>query len=188
MTADLTGWSTVALAFVTMLTAAAAFAQIVQFKRAEKRRFEFEFFRLAQSQAPIIVGGVKFAGGVAFDLRFRNVGNGAAINIRFSGLVNGEEFSAAQNGIPAIGPGAELVAMGQQSGPGLAELLIRYEDVFGNVYATEHQQLTSDSAWYVWRRPHLGPKFFTRPAFCSEDHPDWGSNARIYYDAGRGLW
>lgn len=113
----------------------AAFAQIIQSQRGEKRCFEFELYRLAQSQAPIIVGNVKYDG-IIFDLRFRNVGNGAAINIRFSGLVNGSEFSAAQHGIPAIGAGAEKVAMGRQGGQGLAELLIRYEDAFGNVYAT----------------------------------------------------
>jgi len=185
MTADLTGWSTLALALVTTLLAGAAFAQIVQSQRGEKRRFEFELFRLAQSQAPIIVGDVKYDGTV-FDLRFRNVGNGAAINMRFSGLVNGQEFSAAQHGIPAIGAAAERVAMGRQSGQGLAQLLIRYEDVFGNVYATEYQRLTSDSAWYVWRRPHLGRGFFPRPSFCSEDYPEWVSKAGFTSMLARG--
>ncbi len=187
MAADLTGWSTLALAFVTTLLAVAAFAQIVQSQRAEKGRFDFELFRLAQSQAPIIVGDVKYDG-TTFDLCFRNVGSGAAINIRFSGLVNYGEFSAAQYGIPAIGAGAERVAMGRQSGLGLGELLIRYEDVFGNVYATEYQRLTSDSSWYVWRRPHLGRGFFPRPAFWSDEYPDWGFKGRIYYDASKGLW
>ncbi len=42
MTADLTGWSTLALDFVATLLAVAAFARIIQSQRGEKRRFEFE--------------------------------------------------------------------------------------------------------------------------------------------------
>lgn len=172
---------------MTTVLAFASFAQIRQSKLGNKRNLEFELYRLAQAQAPIIVGQIKFDG-IVFDLTLRNVGNGAAINIRFSGLVDGREFSAAQNGIPAIGNASELVALRRQSGTGLAQLLIRYEDLFGNVYSTEYKQLTSDSAWYVWRRPHLGVGFIPRPTMCSEEYPDWEFSGRIYCDASKGLW
>jgi len=83
VTADLTGWSTLALAFVTTLLAGTAATQIVLSQRAEKRRFDFELFRLAQSQTPIIVADVSYNGDVVFNLRFRNVGNGqVALNFR----------------------------------------------------------------------------------------------------------
>jgi hypothetical protein len=199
---DLTGYSTLALAIVTFALAIAAFRQAYLSRKAiettrteTERAFRFETLRQMQAMTPIITAEASPSKPSFFRfLTLRNVGLGPAINIRFSGLLDHADFSAAQYSVAAIAAsGAVQTSLRlhkdfAQRWP-VHELLIRYEDIFGNTYSTEYQRFEEDSEWYVWSEPWLGKDLgLPRPKRCSEDEAEWGFKGRKYYDAPKGLY
>jgi hypothetical protein len=109
---QLIGYSTLALAIVTAFLATAAFWQATLSRRAihatkleTERGFAFENVHQAQQLTPIIVAEATPRKAEQFRyLSLRNVGKGPAIHVRFSGTLNGVEFSAAQYSMAAVGP------------------------------------------------------------------------------------
>jgi hypothetical protein len=201
-TFDLTGYSTFALAVVTLSLAIAAFLQaylsrraIEQTKVETERAFGFENLRQMQTMTPIVVAEASPQRPTLFRyLNLRNAGEGPAINARFSGTLNGADFSAAQFSVAAIAP-SRIVQTSLQLHKDfearwpVRELLIRYEDIFGNTYATEYVLFDDQSEWYTWKRPWLGKELgVSRPEQCSEDEAAWGFKGRKYYDAPKGLY
>jgi hypothetical protein len=199
---DLTGYSTLALAFVTVALAIAAFWQaylsrksIEQTKVETERAFGFENLRQVQMMTPIVVAEASPKRPTVYRyLSLRNVGEGPAINVRFSGALNGADFSAAQYSVAAIAPSGLVQTSLQlhnnfEARWPIYELLMRYEDIFGNTYATEYRLFDDSSEWYRWKRPWLGKELGAlRPEQCSEDEAEWGLKPRKYYDASRGLY
>ncbi len=69
------------------------------------------------------------------------------------------------------------------------ELLIRYDDIFGNTYATEYERFEESDEWYTWKRAWLGKELgLPKPEQCSDDEPPWGFNGRSYYDSPKALF
>lgn len=203
---DLTGYATPFLALVTTLLAIAAFLQanisqkaISEGHRETERAFGFESLRHAQSMTPIVVAEASPRKPEQYRfLALRNAGLGSAINVRMSGVIvgdnGGSEFTAAQHSVAALGPSSMTITAiplhkNFNSRWPIHELLIRYEDIFGNTYSTEYSVFALESEWYTWRRPWLGKELgVERPADCSEDDPTWGFQPRAYYDAQNRLF
>lgn len=202
MSFDLTGYSTFALAIVTLALAIAAFWQaylsrraIEQTKVETERAFGLENLRQVQTMTPIVVAEASAKRPTFFRyLNLRNAGEGPAINVRFSGSLNGTDFSAAQYSVAAIAPSGIVQTSLQlhkdfEARWPVHQLLIRYDDLFGNTYATEYLLFDDGLEWYKWKRPWLGKDLgMPRPAQCSEDEAEWGFQGRKYYDAPRGLY
>ena len=199
---DLTGDATLLLALLTGCLAIASFRQnslsrkaIEATKLEAQQAFAAESLRQTEALTPIVVAEATAANPTQFRfLALKNVGQGPAVNVRFSGLLNGNEFSAAQYGVAA------LAASGCTSTPlqlhkdfesrwPVYELLIRYEDIFGNTYATEYIRFDEGAEWYTWKRPWLGKDLgLPKPGRCSDDEPPWGFKGRVYYDAPKALF
>jgi hypothetical protein len=128
----------------------------------------------------------------SYYLTVSNAGLGTACNPRLSTLYNGETLTAAGNTLPAICPGhTEATAIDVRKDGSrefhFDQLVIRYEDVFGNRYSTEYKLFNSTCKDHVWRRPWVGKDFdVPKPLHDSADPPSWGSNGREYVDAANG--
>lgn len=192
---DLAGWATLILALVATWQVLVSRAAIEQTRLEAERGFAFEAIHQAQLVTPIVIAeaSAKRPGQFRY-LTLSNVGQGPAINVRFSGNTWTGEFSAAQHSVAALGSGGisqtnvQLHKDYEKRDP-ICQLLIRYEDIFGNNYSTEYVTFQEDSEWYVWRRPWLGKRLnLPRPPMCSEDETSWGFHDRQYYDAEKGLY
>jgi len=195
MTYDLTGHATVWLAIATFILALITVWSVIQQGISTKRGFEFERVRQVPTVAPLL--SVRIGRGEntpanvpgAWYLRVQNSGLGPACNPRLSSLYNGATLTAAGNTFPAIGAGESfgtLIEI-QNDGPRgfhFDELVIRYEDVFGNGYRTDYRMFSSSCADHTWRRPWVGVSYgIAKPEFDSADPPPWGQQGREYLDA-----
>lgn len=192
---DLTGHATVYLAVATFILAGITTWSVISQNKAVRRGFEFERVRQVPTFAPILtmkVGKTSSTPSLnssSWYLQFSNSGTGPACNVRFSGLYNGTLITAAMYMVPAIGPGKDYTSPIEIQNDGINpfhfnELLIRYEDVFGNLYATEYTRFDDRGGSYIWRRPWVGADFdVPKPEYDSADPAEWGETGREYWDA-----
>jgi hypothetical protein len=104
------------------------------------------------------------------------------------------EFSAAQYSVAAIGAGGKTQTTLQlhknfENRSSIAELLIRYEDIIGNTYATEYRRFEETNEWYTWALALAGenwgcPVLRSVPKILRPR----GVKGRIYYDGTKGLF
>lgn len=206
----LLGYSTVALAVGTFALAGVATWQARLSHRALQqqiditdREFQFESVRQTFAAAPMVVVELSeertrmdsYGHPVGIErsrLILANRGIGPAINVRFSCLVNGKQHYVAETPVAPLGINGvfdtdiEVAPDGAQAFH-VNELVIRYNDVFGNLYASEYSLVSEKGGWHEWKRPWVGMEFgYARPTQCSEDPPEWGYQGREQYQQAQG--
>jgi hypothetical protein len=195
---DLTGHATAWLAVATFILAAVTTWAVISQNQAVRRGFDFERVRQVPTVVPLLtlrIGKTSSnpqLNSSSWYLQFSNSGMGAACNPRFSSLYNCQGITAAMHMVPSIGPGERFTSAVEivNDGPRpfhFDEMVIRYEDVFGNLYATEYHLFNERGGDYVWRRPWVGKAFnVPKPQHDSADPPEWGRKGRELVDAGTG--
>jgi len=193
---DLTGGDTVALAVGTFCLAVITAVSIWTQNAAVRRGFDFERDRQVPLVAPMLSAGIAGSGstpvGVAthWFLKFTNSGLGPACNPRFSSLYNGQTLTSTSDLLPPLAPGKSFttgISINNDAGGKefhFDQLVVRYEDIFGNLYSTEYLRFDAGRRDYVWRRPWIGKAFLVpKPQNDSADPPTWGHQSREYVDA-----